>query len=130
MSLAKFSMAIAGILAATTAAVAFGVSGRADARIVLTAAVSGASIAGLNAIAAFALVLWSRDRSTVVFMGAVLGGMAVRMGAMVAASVVAIRLFSLPMTVFVPSLLVHFMVFLALELSAAHRSVHQGEAAS
>ncbi len=122
-------MVVLSVLAVTTLVVALGVAGRSDAGILLRAALGGSVLAGLNAITAFGLVLWSRERSTVVFVRAVLGGMAARMAAMVAAAVVALRLFDLPMTAFVPSLLAHFALFLVLELTAAHRTVQQRETA-
>jgi hypothetical protein len=125
VSLAKFSMLVASVLVATTLAVAIGVSGRADAGLLLVAATTGSLLAGVNAVVAYALVLWSRERTTTVFMRAILGGMSARMLVLIGATALALRVFGLPQSAFVPSLLGHFAVFLALELAAAHRSVRQ-----
>lgn len=129
MSLAKFSTIVVATLGLTSLVVALGVAGREGGGRMLVAAVSGAVLAGLNAVAAYGLVLWSRERSTVVFMRAILGGMTLRMGVMVGVSAIALRLFDLPVTAFLPSLLAHFALFLVLELTAAHRTVHPRETA-
>ena len=78
-------------------------------------------LATLNTLAAHALVLWSERRSTKVFLGAVLGGMAGRMALMLAAVVVGVLGLGLPRLPLVASLLGYFMLFLVLELTLQHR---------
>jgi branched-subunit amino acid ABC-type transport system permease component len=75
----------------------------------------------LNTLAAHALVLWSERRSTKVFLGAVLGGMAGRMALMLAAVVVGVLGLGLPRLPLVASLLGYFVLFLVLELTLQHR---------
>ena len=114
----------AGILGATlilTLSLCLPAIARASGRPEVAAALCGALVAALNALAAYALVLYSRRRSTLVFMRAILGGMTLRMGAMLLAIVVAVRLFELPQVPLILSLLGHFALFLGLELLAAHR---------
>jgi hypothetical protein len=123
VSLGNFSALVGGVLLVTMSGLAVAVRGGSDAAATTAAAVAGALLAALNAIGAFALVLWSRDKNTGTFMRAILGGMTVRMGFLVAASGVALRILGLAQGAFVSSLLIHFAVFLALELTAAHRSM-------
>jgi hypothetical protein len=54
-------------------------------------------------------------------MRAILGGMTLRMGAMLLAIVIGVRVLDLPQPALVLSLLLHFTFFLGLELLAAHR---------
>jgi hypothetical protein len=82
---------------------------------------AGALLAGLNALAAYGLVLWSRGRSTGAFMKAVLGGLTLRLLLMLAAVVVALRVLGLAELPFVASLLGHFVLFLVLELWQVQR---------
>jgi hypothetical protein len=81
----------------------------------------GAIVATLNTLAAHALVVLTEHRSTRVFLGAVLGGMAGRMALMLAAVVLGVLVLELPRLPLVTSLLGHFGLFLALELSVQHR---------
>jgi hypothetical protein len=83
---------------------------------------AGALLAGLNALAAYGLVLWSRGRSTGAFMKAILGGLTLRLLAMLLAVVLALRVLDLPELPFVASLLAHFVSFLVLELWQVQRS--------
>jgi hypothetical protein len=85
------------------------------------AAVLGASLAALNSLAAYFLVLWSTPRSTTTFFRAVLGGMLGRMALLLAAAVAAIRWLGLPALPLVVSLLAYFVLFLALELGVVAR---------
>ena len=82
----------------------------------------GAALAAANVLAAFALAAFGLERSPKAFLAAVLGGMAVRMGAVLLAVVVALRFFGQPRLPLALSLLGYFMPFLALELTALHKS--------
>jgi hypothetical protein len=84
------------------------------------AAALGAFVATVNAVAAYALVLWSEGRSTAAFVRAVLGGMAGRMAVMLAAVVGAVLFLELPRVPLATSLLGYFVVLLALELTIVH----------
>lgn len=112
--------AFAGVVAATvslTMAVSAQTLGARPAQAVS----AGALLAGLNALAAYALVLWSRGRSTGAFMKAILGGLTARLLAMLAAVVLALRVLGLAEAPFVASLLGHFVLFLVLELWLVQR---------
>ncbi len=85
------------------------------------AVVGGAALAALNTILAYFLVVWSASRSTGVFMKAVLGGMVVRMGLMLAAVVAGVLVFDLPKVPLAISLLAFFVLFLIMELTILHR---------
>jgi O-antigen/teichoic acid export membrane protein len=86
-----------------------------------TAAAGGAALAVVNALAAYRLVLWSRDKPTVAFFRAILGGMIVRMAVLLVAVVLALRAAALPAAPFLISLLGHFVVFLVLETAVVSR---------
>jgi hypothetical protein len=86
-----------------------------------SAVVAGGTLAALNTILAYFLVLWSAGRSTNVFLGAVLGGMVGRMALMLAAVVTGILVLELPRGPFASSLLAFFVLFLVLELTILHR---------
>jgi hypothetical protein len=92
------------------------------------AAAWGASLAVLNTLAAYRLVLWSRDKPTVPFFRAILGGMLVRMALLLFAVAVALRAAALPAVPFVVSLLGHFAAFLALETAVVWRPSADPEA--
>ena len=81
----------------------------------------GAGVAGLNAVASMGLLVWSRGRSHVAFMRALLGGMVGRMGVMLGAVAVGLLVLDLPRMPLVIGLLAHFILFLALELGIVHR---------
>lgn len=87
-----------------------------------TAAAWGAALAVLNTLVAYRLVRWSRDKATVTFFRAILGGMLVRMALLLVAVAVALRAASLPAAPFVVSLLGHFVVFLVLETAVVSRT--------
>ena len=67
------------------------------------------------------LVLWSRSRSTNVFLGMVLGGMIGRMAVMLLAVIAGILWLDLPRLPLAVSLLSLFVLFLAMEISILHR---------
>lgn len=117
MSFTRFAAVVAGTLVVT-----LGVSLPALDADQRTGVLCGAVVAALNALAAYGLVLYSRQRSNVVFMRAILGGMTVRMGVMLLAVVAAVRLYDVPQVPLILSLLVHFTLFLAFELLTAHRT--------
>jgi len=85
------------------------------------AALAGSGLAALNTVAAYALVLWSQQRSTNVFLGAVLGGMLGRMAVMLVAVVAAVLGLGLPKVPLALALLAYFVLFLVLELAILHR---------
>ena len=117
MSLTKFAGIVIGILLlSSSAAAVFGPPAA------LGAFVVAAGLSSLNALAAYALVLYARNRSNVVFMRAILGGMTVRMGAMLLAVVIAVKVAGVALVPFVASLLFHFAAFLALEILSVHRA--------
>ncbi len=121
MSLGRYSILVLGVILATVA-LAWPLALRAlDARG-RWAVAFGAAIAALNTTAAHALVRWSRGRSTVAFLRAVLGGMVGRMAVMLAALLAGILALGLPRLQLAASLLSYFMLFLILELALVHRS--------
>lgn len=81
----------------------------------------GAGLAGANAIVAYATVLWSRNRSTNVFMGAVLGGTLGRMAVMLAAVAVGLGMLDLRRVPLVAALLSYFVLFLIFEMKLLSR---------
>ena len=81
----------------------------------------GAGVAAVNAIVAYATVLWSRHRSTNVFMGAVLGGTLGRMAAMLAAVALGLGLLDLRRVPLVVALLSYFVLFLVFEMKLLSR---------
>jgi hypothetical protein len=85
------------------------------------AALFGAALASVNALAAYFLVLWSEGRSTATFFRAVLGGMAGRMALMLAAVLAGVLLLDLPKVPLAISLLAYFVLLLVLELALVHR---------
>jgi hypothetical protein len=82
----------------------------------------GAALAAANVLAAFALTAWGLKRSPKAFLAAVLGGMAARTGLVLLAVVLALTRFDLPRLPLALSLLGYFMPFLALEITALHKS--------
>jgi hypothetical protein len=81
----------------------------------------GALLAAANTLLAYYLAVWSQQRSTRAFFGAVVGGMAVRMGLMLGAVLTAVLALGLPSVPLALSLLGHFALFLVLELTFLHR---------
>ncbi len=118
MSLQKYSALVVLIAAATLSAAALVLPSEMPVR---AAVVFGAVLATLNTVAAHALVAWSEGRSTKLFLGAVLGGMAGRMALMLGAVVAGVLGLDLPRLPLVASLLGHFMLFLVLEITLQHR---------
>jgi len=85
------------------------------------AALYGVSLAALNAVCAYSLVLWSDRRSTAVFLRAILWGTLGRMVALLAAVAVGIRVLDLPRVPLVVSLLVYFLLFFIMHTTIVHR---------
>ncbi|HET7291412.1 MAG TPA: hypothetical protein VFM88_03210 [Vicinamibacteria bacterium] len=81
----------------------------------------GAAVAGLNALASMGLLEWTRGRSHVAFMRALLGGMVGRLAAMLGGVAFGLLALDLPRTPLLIGLLGHFVLFLALELGIVHR---------
>jgi hypothetical protein len=120
VSLGKYAVIVLAVVAVSLGGF-WGLGGATLGPQALPAAALGAGLAAVNSLAAYALVLWSARRSTNAFLGAVLGGMVGRMGLMLAAVIVAVLVFGLPRIPLAVSLLGHFVVFLALELTVLHR---------
>ncbi len=120
MSLARYSILVLGVAAATFALAWAVALRRADAPTRWAAAFGGA-LAIANTLAAHALVRWSSRRSTNAFLGAVLGGMVGRMALMLAAVVAGVLWLGLPKLPLAASLLSYFVLFLTMELSILHR---------
>ena len=116
MSFARYSLIVLA-LAGGSAAALWPLLGRFLGERERLAAVAGAGLAVLNALGAYAIVLWSERRSTNVFLGAVLGGMLGRMALLLAAVVAGVLLLGLPKLPLALSLLAYFVVFLVLELA-------------
>jgi hypothetical protein len=118
MTLARYSLWVATAVAGPLSILLLA-TGRSEPASVRAAAF-GAGLAGLNAVAAYAIVLWSKGRSTNVFLGAVLGGMVGRMGLLLAAVALGLGIFDLPRLPLVCALLAYFIIFLVLEMKALH----------
>ena len=80
------------------------------------AALFGGALAAVNTLLAYFLVGWSEKRPANVFLGAVLGGMVVRMALMLAAVFAAVIYLGLPKVPLAVSLLSYFVLFLVFEL--------------
>jgi hypothetical protein len=120
VSFARYALIVASILALSLGTLFLLPASRLGAAA-RNAAVCGALLAAANTLVAYLLAVWSQDRSNKAFFGAVLGGMAARMGIMLGAVVAALLVFRLPSVPLVSSLLGHFALFLALELAFLHR---------
>lgn len=117
MTFSKYAAIVTGTVAASMLATFPLLNSAAEARA-FEAALLGGLLAALNALAAYALVVWSQGRSNLACMRAVLGGMLGRMAFLLGAVVISIVGFGLPRLPLVISLLAHFVVFLGLELAA------------
>jgi hypothetical protein len=126
MSLIRHAAVVLGMVGVTLSALALGLPLAGPQR---TAVVYGAMVAALNAIVAHALVRFAEGRSTRVFLGVVLGGMAGRVALMLAAVVAGVLVLELPRLPLVFSLLGHFLAFLALELVLQQRAPGSAELA-
>ena len=81
----------------------------------------GGFLAGANAIGSYLLATWGASaRSNLVFMQAILGGMLGRMFILLGAVTAAIVL-GMPKAPLIASLLVHYVIFLVLEVAALTR---------
>jgi len=89
----------------------------------------GAGLAVANVLVAFALAAWGLGKSPRVFLGAVLLGMAVRLGLVLVAVGLAVALFDYPKLPLAMSLLAYFTPFLMFELAVLHRSTPAPNAA-
>jgi hypothetical protein len=125
VSLARYAAVAAG-----TVAVSLGALWPLLPASMARAALVGATLAVVNTVVAYGLAVWSANRSTNVFMGAVLGGMVGRMGVMLAAVVGAVLLLGLPKVPLAVSLLSYFVLFLVFELALLHRKTSHGAEAS
>jgi len=85
------------------------------------AVLTGALLAAVNTVCAYALALWSAGRSNNAFFVAVLGGMLARMTVLLAVVLVGVRVVGLPKLPLTFALLAYFVVFLVLELAVISR---------
>jgi hypothetical protein len=120
VSLAGYALLVAAILTVSLGTLFLLPASRLDAAA-RNAAAFGAVLAGANSLLAYLLAVWSEPRSTKAFFVAVLGGMGVRMALVLGAVVAAILALGLPSIPLAVSLLGHFSLFLALELTLLHR---------
>jgi hypothetical protein len=85
------------------------------------AALYGGTLALLNTVGAYFLVLWSDRRPTVVFLRTVLWGTLGRMMALLVGVVVGILALGLPRMPLIVSLLAYFLVFFVIQTTILHR---------
>ena len=116
MSAARYATVVLGSVAVTLAAAwpALAAEWRA-------AVLTGAALASVNTVLAYLAAIGTMDKSPNVFLGAVLGGMVARMGLMLVAFVMAVRMGALPAVPLAASLLAYFVGFLVFELALLHR---------
>jgi hypothetical protein len=120
VSVGRYAAIVVLGVAATLAALLPGLRDRLVSADVV-AVLLGAVVAGLNSVAAYALVAWSAGRSTAWFFRAILGGMLARMTFMLAAVVAGILALGLPRLPLVFSLLACFVALLAFEVAVVTR---------
>jgi hypothetical protein len=125
MSVGRYAAIVVTAVTATLGAVVLGLRGRLGAADV-AALVVGSAIAAANSVAAYGLVAWSAPRSTAWFFRAILGGMLVRMGFMLAAVLAGVLLLGMPRLPFVFSLLGYFVALLVFELAVVARRMTPG----
>ena len=119
MSLTRYATIVAVAVGAPLVVLAL-LRGEDDPHGVRSAAF-GAVLAGLNAVLAYAIVLWSQKRGGRAFMAAVLGGMFGRMTMMLAAVAYGLGMLDLRRLPLVVALLGYFVIFLTMELLVLHR---------
>ncbi len=126
MTLARYAWIVGGILAATLLPVMLllgqrlGMNGR-------WAMAYGGGVAGLNALAAYALVVWSGRRSQQAFLAAVLGGMVARMAAMLVLVLCGVLALGLPRMPLAFTMLNYFVLFLVFEIAVLQRRTTAAE---
>lgn len=115
----RFPLQVLGTLAAglVTAALFF-----AGDEAIMPAVVAGGVLSALNAIAGFVAIERSLGKSTTAFLKAVLGGMGVRLAAMLIIVVGLITMAGMHRIALVVSVLSFYAVFLILELLHVQRS--------
>jgi hypothetical protein len=114
MSLARYVLVVAAVLAGSALLFALASQGRVEAPS-QRAAVLGALLAALNTVLAHALLCWARDRSLKAYLIAVLGGIAARMALVLGLLLLALATFEVQPLPIVLSLLCYFAVFQVLE---------------
>lgn len=119
MSLVRYSLVVGAIATGSFAALWPVLGGRTQGT--RSAVALGTTLAGLNAVAAYALVVWSSGRSNTAFFRAVLGGTLGRLAVLLAAVVIAVVGMGLPRLPLVLALLSYYVAFLVLELAVVHR---------
>jgi hypothetical protein len=119
VSLVRYSMIVAAMAVGSFAALWPSLGSRADGT--RGAVALGTALAALNAVAAYALVVWSSGRSNVAFFRAVLGGTLGRMAFLLGIVVTAVIGLAIPRLPLVLALLSYYVAFLVLELAVVHR---------
>lgn len=89
----------------------------------VASAAFGTAVAYINAVAAYAIMVWARQRPVNVFLGAILGGTLGRMVAMLAGLILGVRALSLAALPLAGALIVYFALFLVLEVSVLPKRV-------
>lgn len=120
MTLLKYTTLVTGAVAIPLAGLAFVWNEDPHG---LRSAAYGAGVAAVNALGAYATVLWAQRRRTNVFLGAILGGMAARIVLVLAAVIVGLGTLDLRRVPLVIALLGYFVLFLALEVKTLPRTV-------
>jgi hypothetical protein len=120
VTLGRYALLVSMIVAASLGLLLSTLLSRLD-RPAQMATLAGALLAALNTVTAYALVRWSRDRSATALMGAVLGGMVGRMGALLLAVALGVLFLGLPKVPLAVSLLSYFVLFLVFELAQLQR---------
>lgn len=120
MSLSRYTLVVVALAASSLLVVLerspLGLEGAAR-----WAVLYGVALAALNAVGAYALVLWSDRRPTNVFLRAILWGTLGRMAALLAAVAAGIAALELPRVPLVVSLLSYFLLFFIMQTTIVHR---------
>ena len=120
MSLRRYTLLVIGV-AASSFLIAWALGLRRLDAASRWAALYGSTLAVLNAVSAYFLVVWSDRRPTTAFLRAILWGTLGRMGVLLLAVVAGILALGLPRVPLVVSLLSCFLVFLVMEITIFHR---------
>ncbi|MER3523333.1 MAG: hypothetical protein C4326_04530 [Ignavibacteria bacterium] len=117
----RFPLHIAGLLAVGLLVTAIPASR--EGSDTLLAVIVGALLSTANVLAGFFAIEYSFDKSHATFLKAVLGGMGIRMVAMLAILVALLRFAHLPAVVLVASVLGFYLAFLIVEVLYIQRKV-------
>ncbi len=90
-------------------------------RETIIAAAVGALLSTVNALVGYLTIEYSFDKSYTTFLKAVLGGMGVRLALMLGALLLSISVIGLDAVPLTVSLMVFYMIFLAMEIMFLHK---------